>query len=268
MARYAISDLHGHYELYEQIKSTLKAEDLLYVLGDCADRGPDGWKTLSTVIEDPQCIFLLGNHEAMLRDAMETWFMLENKYDEERADDGIYFTKTYSLVSMNGGASTFWGWRSTEDRYMWYQRLQMLPLEYQIFDSRCGRPIILTHAGYTIGKKPTDEEDYIWSRSHFFGEWDEREPMGDAIIIHGHTPQEYLVEELTDYAAFYDKDYEETGFEILDTNDRNEWHIYNLTYADGHKICIDPGTVISKRGLIINLDTLEQKVVYFYHSEY
>lgn len=255
MARYAMSDFHGHFKLYEKVKKKLRADDLLYVLGDCADRGPEGWKTLSAVIEDPQCILILGNHEAMLRDTMAMWYKIQESED-------IYWTQEYKLLSMNGGSDTFWNWEQTgDDMLMWYQRLQMVPLEYQIFDSRCGRPIILSHAGYTVGKKPIGEEDITWNRNHFFDKWDEKEPMGDAIIIHGHTPQEYLVERLVDYASFYDRDYVETDFEILDTNKRNEWHIYNLTYADGHKICIDPGTVISKRGLIINLDTLEQEVV-------
>lgn len=268
MARYAISDLHGHYELYKEVKKRLKVNDLLYVLGDCADRGPDGWKTLTAVIEDPQCILLVGNHELMLCDAMADWFEIREEVDtDEEADDEIYFAQSYRLLVMNGGEDTFWDWRKSDEMYMWFQRLQMLPLEYHIFDSRCGRPLILTHAGYTPYLKPDELEDLVWSRNHFFHEWKEKEEMGKAIVIHGHTPQEYLVEELVDYGSFHGKEYKETDFEILDMNDCNEWHVYDLTYADGHKICIDPGTVMSKKGLIINLDTLEQEVIRFPFKE-
>lgn len=259
MARYAISDLHGHYELFKTVKDKLRTEDLLYVLGDCADRGPDGWKTLAAVIEDPQCILLLGNHELMLRETMLDWFTLRGQFhNDEYADDDIIFTQSYCLLSMNGGEQTFWDWRKEKDLDYWYQRLQILPLRYQIFDSRCGRPIILTHAGYTPWKRPEKEEDYVWNRNHFFDKWDEKEPMSDGIIIHGHTPQEYLIEVMENCL-----DIDKTKFKILGTNFQNEWHIYDLTYCDGHKICIDPGTVISKMGLIINLDTLEQEVIRF-----
>ena len=265
MKRYAASDFHGYYDLYEAIKKKLNVDDLLYVLGDCADRGPHGWETLTAVIKDPQCVLILGNHEAMLRDTMAAWYKIqETLKNDNYADEDVIWTREYELLAMNGGNDTFWNWRQTgDDMYMWYQRLQMLPLEYQVFDSCCGRPVILTHAGYTIGKRPKDEEDIIWNRNHFFENWDETKPIGNAIVIHGHTPQEYLVERLVDYASLYDRKYIETDFKIIDTNEQNEWHIYDLTYSDGHKICIDPGTVISKRGLIINLDTLEQEVVHF-----
>ena len=265
MARYAVADLHGHYELYKAIKDRIKVDDLLYVLGDCADRGPDGWKTLSSIIEDPQCILLMGNHEWMLKDVMEDWYTFQEDFGNDTdADEKIIFSNSYSLLLMNGGEQTFWDWRDTgDDMYMWYRRLTMLPLEYQIFDSQCGHPIGLSHAGYTPWLRPTHKEDFVWDRHHFFDEWEEDAPMGDYIIIHGHTPQEFLVERLIDYGAFYDKDYKEIDFEILDNNTRNDWNIYNLTYADGHKICIDPGTIISKKGLLLNLDTLEQEVRYF-----
>jgi hypothetical protein len=40
MSVYAVSDLHGMYELYQKISDFLKPEDKVYCLGDCGDRGP------------------------------------------------------------------------------------------------------------------------------------------------------------------------------------------------------------------------------------
>ena len=40
MATYAISDLHGRMDLFRQVKEFLQPEDVVYVLGDCGDRGP------------------------------------------------------------------------------------------------------------------------------------------------------------------------------------------------------------------------------------
>ena len=70
MATYAISDLHGRMDLFRQVKEFLQPEDVVYVLGDCGDRGPAGWELIKTVYEDPQFIYLMGNHEDMLVNAM------------------------------------------------------------------------------------------------------------------------------------------------------------------------------------------------------
>ena len=74
MATYAISDLHGRMDLFRQVKEFLQPEDVVYVLGDCGDRGPAGWELIKTVYEDPQFIYLMGNHEDMLVDAMRSVF--------------------------------------------------------------------------------------------------------------------------------------------------------------------------------------------------
>ena len=59
---FAVSDLHGRYDLWEQIKEFLQEDDTLYVVGDCADRGKDGWKILQEVYADPRCIYLLEDY--------------------------------------------------------------------------------------------------------------------------------------------------------------------------------------------------------------
>ena len=35
MAIYAIADLHGQYNLFQQVKEYIKPTDKVYVLGDC-----------------------------------------------------------------------------------------------------------------------------------------------------------------------------------------------------------------------------------------
>ena len=44
MGVYAISDLHGNYELWTKVKEWLKPSDKLFCLGDNIDRGNDGIK--------------------------------------------------------------------------------------------------------------------------------------------------------------------------------------------------------------------------------
>lgn len=38
---YVISDIHGYYSIYEQVKNMLKPNDKVYFLGDAGDRGPE-----------------------------------------------------------------------------------------------------------------------------------------------------------------------------------------------------------------------------------
>lgn len=64
---YAISDLHGRYDLYAALLKKIRfcEEDTLYILGDSIDRGPDGIKILFDTAARRNVVHLLGNHEDM-----------------------------------------------------------------------------------------------------------------------------------------------------------------------------------------------------------
>ena len=64
---YAMSDIHGQYELFRNLMEqiTLGKDDILYVLGDVVDRGPDSMKTLKYMMATPNIIPIMGNHELM-----------------------------------------------------------------------------------------------------------------------------------------------------------------------------------------------------------
>lgn len=53
MTYWAVSDIHGYYSFYTQIKDLITPEDKVICLGDCIDRGPSSWKTLKAVLSDP-----------------------------------------------------------------------------------------------------------------------------------------------------------------------------------------------------------------------
>ena len=67
MAKYVISDIHGQYNMFIELldKSDLKDTDTLYILGDVLDRGPQPIKTIRKLMEMPNAICLVGNHEFM-----------------------------------------------------------------------------------------------------------------------------------------------------------------------------------------------------------
>ena len=79
---YVISDIHGHYDKYRKMLEVIdfKDYDVLYVLGDVLDRGPDGIKVLQDMMFRPNVIPILGNHEYM---AMVTLSWMAKEVTEE-----------------------------------------------------------------------------------------------------------------------------------------------------------------------------------------
>lgn len=65
---YVMSDIHGQYPLYKQMleKIQFSNNDTLYILGDMIDRGPESDKLLLDIINRPNVICLVGNHELMM----------------------------------------------------------------------------------------------------------------------------------------------------------------------------------------------------------
>ena len=73
MSTYVISDIHGQYYMFIELldKIDLKDTDTLYFLGDVLDRGPHPIKTIRKLMEMPNAICLVGNHEFMAMKCLE-----------------------------------------------------------------------------------------------------------------------------------------------------------------------------------------------------
>jgi len=74
---YVISDLHGMYGTYMDAISMLNENDVLYVLGDVIDRGPNGIKILQDIMHRDNVKMFLGNHEWEFIDCYD----IMEKYD-------------------------------------------------------------------------------------------------------------------------------------------------------------------------------------------
>ena len=74
IATYVVSDIHGEYELFIRLLEEihLKETDTLYVLGDILDRGPHPIQIILKLMEMPNAICLVGNHEFMAMKCLET----------------------------------------------------------------------------------------------------------------------------------------------------------------------------------------------------
>lgn len=245
---FAVADLHGMLELYQKIKDFLKPDDKVYCLGDMGDRGTDCWETVKAIMNDPQFECLKGNHEDMLVRAMKVWFRVPE--DEKKM---FWYSHDAALLHRNGGNKTLEGWakETPTDRSQWYRRIQELPTHFE-YKNKDGKWIYMSHAGFT----PYDyndfpkEQDLIWDRDHYWYEWPHDAP-DDIIIVHGHTPIPYIVD---DRHRFYRGTYELPELPCA------YW------YSNHHKCCIDNGAFYELCTVLLDLDTFEEHK--FYTSDY
>lgn len=78
--RYFISDIHGCYLTLKTLlqKIRFNSKDMLYLLGDNIDRGPDSKKVLDWIIKNDNVVSILGNHEKLLLDSLSSFSMFKN----------------------------------------------------------------------------------------------------------------------------------------------------------------------------------------------
>ena len=239
---YAISDIHGMYDIYEQVCAMLQPDDIVYFLGDAGDRGYNNWKCVKAIYENPQWIYLKGNHEDMMAKGTR---QIQDEISYLRGDDD------HDIWMWNGGRDTEDGFyedspekdpESTAWVWDWVRKLEALPLTAEYTNSQ-GITFHMSHAGYTCGRK--DEmwgDSLIWSRDHFLDHWDEKTYEHD-ICIHGHTPLEYLVEDLNRWQK--------------DKKPYIPGEPEARTYCDGHKICIDNGVFYTGATVLYDLDEMK-----------
>lgn len=217
---WAISDLHGNYNLWKQVIRSLGENDTLFVLGDCADRGEAGWRIIKEALRDPRVVYIRGNHDQMLLDAWKSdWTDL-------------------SLWFWNGGESTFYGVINDDTAETYLRKLDKTPLSivYKTED----KELCLTHAGFSPPACPNDE-DLLWDRKHLLDEWYIWDKYKDLYIVHGHSP-------VTSKKCFGSVDIKLNKSKTIGK------------YADGHKIDIDGGTALSHQCAMLNLDTFEERI--------
>lgn len=225
MSIYAISDLHGCLKFYDAIKNFIQPEDTVYVLGDCGDRGPQPWETIKAIYNDPQFIYIKGNHEDMLVKAMR-----------HTIRTGKNFGNDYNLCRSNGGEDTFKGWlkENDEQRLFWYKALDNLPLSVE-YTNKDGIKIFMNHSG---ADENASDEELLWDRDHFF-HWTSNYDL----IVHGHTPIPLMDDEF----KFYEKNH--VPFEP-----GAYWYEHN------RKVNIDCGAVWTGYTVLLDLDTFDEQI--------
>ncbi len=194
MATYVISDIHGEYEKFENLlkKICLKDEDTLYILGDILDRGPHPIKTLLKIMEMPNVICIVGNHELMAIDCLK--FLIREITDQ--SIDSLDTEMLDNLVTWqyNGSKSTIDEFRALSPE----RRQDVIDFlgEFLIYEEVKvgGKDFLLVHAGLGNFSPEKEMEDYslhdlIWERADYGIKYFE-----DKYVVSGHTPTQ-LIEE-------------------------------------------------------------------------
>lgn len=171
----AIGDIHGCLESMEGLLEKLsRYKDRQFVfVGDYIDRGPASKEVVDRLLElkeEVDCVFLRGNHEQMLLDAVKN--------------------NNRSLWMMNGGRSTLASYdmdnrikEFPDEHWQFYEETRMF---YETDD------YFFVHAGLspakTIAQSLEDEEDqqeFLWERSHL----NAFETPWEKTVVFGHTPR-------------------------------------------------------------------------------
>ena len=243
MSVYACADIHGNGKIWDNIKKFLKEDDTLYFLGDAIDRGEDGWRIFNEMLADPRVIYILGNHELMMR-----------QYLKEILDDDEYTHDAYILwVAYNGGSPTYTALLNDNVEYAKIIKIiDDMPV-VEVYRNTEGVDMILSHAGFTPKSFPKNDWDAVWNRKHITtGPWDGYDDLPPFLIVHGHTPVSVLMDLIDE-----DMPPAESGApqEYIVSPEGPIWYWNNM------KVDIDVGTVLTHQTVLFNLDTYESIIV-------
>lgn len=259
-------DWHGCGKVAKQVLDWLKPEDTLYFLGDAIDRAPDGLTIFDELIARPNTIFLKGNHEAMMAQAIP---YIAKDLDE---NDCFWDLDGYYHWFANGGRETAKSFpdMSRARMFKYKKIIDEMPVRAR-YNSPNGHTVIIEHAGYTpFSILNHRKHDPLWDREHFYDSWNngwEYQPeseIGTTYLVHGHTPVQYLR---------FDYGYNEmTPLTKEEVKHKRNWSDCRgliipevIRYCEGHKFCVDMCTIVSRRIALLNLDTFE--VIYFDEEE-
>lgn len=192
IATYVISDIYGQYDMFMELldKINLKDNDTLYILGDILDRGPHPIKTLMKLMEMPNAICLVGNHELMFLEGLE--FLMKEITDKSLEELNAETLDNLVTWQFNGSQSTIDEFRKLDSESQ--KDVIDLIKDFLIYEkvSVNGKNYLLVHAGLGNYSQKKDIEDYslhelIWERADYDVKYFE-----NTYVITGHTPTQTI----------------------------------------------------------------------------
>lgn len=191
---YVTSDIHGEIELFQKLieEIHLSEDDTLYILGDILDRGPHPIKLLCKLMEMPNVICLVGNHELMALECLE--FLMREITDLSIADLDAKMLDNLVTWQYNGSKTTIEEFKNLE----YEQQIEVLDFikEFLIYEKLVvnEKEYWLVHGGLGNFDKEKDIEDYsfkelIWDRADY-----NKRYFSDVCVVTGHTPTLEILE--------------------------------------------------------------------------
>ena len=190
---YAISDIHGQYNQFMRILEIIKfnEKDTLYVVGDVVDRGPHPIKILQYMMERPNIIPIIGNHELMAYDGLKLLL-------KEITEESIHEMDEQSMELLadwirNGAMSTISEFRALSHE----ERVKIMDYlgEFSAYEEvkAGGKDYLLVHAGIADFDPSKDLaeyalDDFLWTRTDY-----EIPYFEDRYTISGHTPTQGIL---------------------------------------------------------------------------
>jgi len=184
---YVMSDLHGCYDAYVKMlkRISFSKEDILYILGDVVDRGPDGMKILLDIARRENVILFRGNHD------QQAGILLSNLYRLEDGSCSKELIKVYELWLSDGGKSTLAEYlqlaEAEQEEVLKVLGNALISKEIEVN----GKTFLLEHtvptADIICDYEEWTLEDYIMGEPDY-----EEVYFDDKYVITGHTPTGYI----------------------------------------------------------------------------
>lgn len=185
---YVIGDIHGCAGelgiILSHVMEVASPSDTIVFIGDYIDRGPASAAVIDMAIElksnHERCVFLKGNHEAMLFEYLKGPRTLESRF--------LQF----------GGVETFQSYGASPEQVFEDPEAILPPTHLSFLSSLTlgvvWRDFVMVHAGvrFTLPLEEQREEDLLWIREEFLNI---KHPLPYTIVF-GHTPQKKLLVDL------------------------------------------------------------------------
>lgn len=192
MATYVMGDVHGEYDKFIELLDIIdfKNTDTLYLIGDVIDRGPHPIKVLQKLMEMPNAVPILGNHELMALQCMK--FLMQEITEESIMELDEETMDNFLTWQRNGNETTLYEFYQLDQEGR--QAILDYLGEFLIYEELTvnGKEYLLVHAGLGNYAPDKDMEDYtidelVWDRVNF-----DEKYFDDIYVISGHTPTQLI----------------------------------------------------------------------------
>lgn len=193
----AIGDIHGQYALLEKLLGLVAptTDDQLVFLGDYVDRGPETSRVISCLLAlqaaFPHTVFLRGNHEQLMLDALAEWHYLDNwlplRSQSARFNSGATDADS-RLWLHNGGYDALQSYGIDQFPPVTPLAAEAIPTQHLDFLQATRfwhreREFLFVHAGMVphLPLEAQDPYDLLWMRPAVPGE-------NGTVLVVGHSP--------------------------------------------------------------------------------